>query len=207
MQINRINSSNNLAFNSNILSRAIKNRKNISTTLPIVATPLLAYFGPKRDKNIRDEHIRAEADNVSNQPVTERTKFNTKALKKAGYKDSEINRELDKEGYIKNQSTKAELKKQNITFKSSPDEEIPQDDYSEITNPELKTYLQQFDEMDTDLPPDLQEIYNAPPIETPEGIIGSILGDDFLENNNINLHWDFLYELKQMAAEIADFGK
>lgn len=206
MQINRINPSNNLAFNSNILSKVIINRKNISTTLPIVTTPLLAYFGPKKDKNIRDEHIKAEADNFSNHPVTDRTKFNTKALKKAGYKDSEINRELDKEGYIKNQSTKTELKKQNITFKSSPDEEIPQDDYSEITNPELKTYLQQFDEMDTDLPPDLQEIYNAPPIEAPEGIIGSILGDDFLENNNIDLHWDFLSTLKKMAADILDFG-
>ena len=192
---------------------------NIKKTLPILTTPLLAYYiGESQDNNANEilnffkrknlkipDYLKPHADTQSGFNSQSKTK-----LKKA----------LD-EAYKKNIITEKEHDKyvNKLTFTGSAENDIyqgqnieqgadiVQDKISEkISNPELQAKLDYFNKLNTDLPPDLQEIYDAPPIKTPEGIISSILGDDFLENNNIDLHWDFLSTLKKMAADILDFG-
>lgn len=113
------------AFNEKIIYQfKLKNLKNkilklttksYQQALPLVAVPLIAYNvqtdAKSRGKAIVLEHGKA------NHPVTDNTEKNIKALKNAGYKNADINRELDKNGNLKNESTK-----KAISCKGAPDD-------------------------------------------------------------------------------------
>lgn len=101
-----------------------------TTTLPIVTTPILEYWSPKKDAEIRNNTINNEIQkskslNSSHHPVKDATEANTKALREAGYKDSEIAKSLNSKGEIKDDSIKKELKSKNIRFQGNSDDTQP----------------------------------------------------------------------------------
>ena len=95
--------------------------------LPIISTPLVAYCSVKENKNIRNNSIQEEKTKCkelhsSNHPITDNTKYNTKALENAGYNKSEIEQHLDKNGNIADYKTKQVLRSKNIPFKGDSDD-------------------------------------------------------------------------------------
>ncbi len=111
-------------FKNNI---KVKKAKNAVMALPIVSTPLVAYYSVKENKNIRNNSIQKEKTKCkelhsSNHPITDKTEYNTKALENAGYKKSEIEKHLDKDGNIADYKTKQVLRSKNIPFKGDSDD-------------------------------------------------------------------------------------
>lgn len=89
--------------------------KSYQQALPFVSVPLLAY-NVQSDAKARGKAIALE-HGKANHTITDNTEKNIKALKKVGYKNVDINRELDKHGNLKNESTK-----KAIASKGAPDD-------------------------------------------------------------------------------------
>ncbi len=123
-------------INLNIFNKDILNSKNSKAkqglaALPIVASPIVAYKVSPHGQNKRNENIVKEAankavNNSATDPITDRTKLNEQALKKAGVKESDISKHIDSKGYMDNDG-KEICKKAHVTsFKGEPRENIEQ---------------------------------------------------------------------------------
>lgn len=188
--------------------------KSYQQALPFVSVPLLAY-NVQSDAKARGKAIALE-HGKANHTITDNTEKNIKALKKAGYKDVDINRELDKHGNLKNESTK-----KAIASKGAPDDldahEANLDgditgepsqiydvnsDLSDLDS-ESREMLNEINNTDMSLPPDLQEIIDMPSIDTPEGFIETIFGE---LPDGMSVPSDIWSMLKGIADDILDFG-
>ena len=119
----------NISYSTKIFKNKIKvnKTKNAVMALPIISTPLVAYYSVKENKNIRNNSIQEEKTKCkelhsSNHPITDNTKYNTKALENAGYNKSEIEQHLDKNGNIADYKTKQVLRSKKIPFKGDSDD-------------------------------------------------------------------------------------
>lgn len=119
----------NISYSTKIFKNKIKanKTKNAIMALPIISTPLVAYYSVKENKNIRNNSIQEEKTKCkelhsSNHPITDNTKYNTKALENAGYNKSEIEQHLDKNGNIADYKTKQVLRSKKIPFKGDSDD-------------------------------------------------------------------------------------
>lgn len=188
--------------------------KSYQQALPLVSVPLLAY-NIQSDAEARRGAMVLE-HGKANHIVTDNTEKNIKALKKAGYKNVDINRELDKHGNLKNESTK-----KAITSKGAPDDldaheatldaditgDPPQiyDENKVLSglSAESREMLDEINNTDMSLPPDLQEIIDMPSIDTPEGFIETIFGE---LPDGMSVPSDIWSMLKGIADDILDFG-
>ena len=119
----------NISYSTKIFKNKIKanKTKNAIMALPIISTPLVAYYSVKENRNIRNNSIQEEKTKCkelhsSSHPITDNTKYNTKALENAGYNKSEIEQHLDKNGNIADYKTKQILRSKNIPFKGDSDD-------------------------------------------------------------------------------------
>ena len=96
-----------------------KSITNLKYVVPYVAIPIIAY-NTKTDANKRNLAQNLEKGKAHT-PVTDNTEANTKALRKAGVRKKDINKELDKDGNLKNESTKKDLDSKKISHKGAPD--------------------------------------------------------------------------------------
>lgn len=218
----------NISYSTKIFKNKIKanKTKNAIMALPIVSTPLIAYYSVKENKNIRNNSIQEEKTKCkelhsSNHPITDNTKYNTRALENAGYNKSEIEQHLDKNGNIADNTTKQDLRNKNIPFKGDPDDldaheatldsdltgDAPQiyDENKVLSglSAESREMLDEINNTDMSLPPDLQDIIDMPSIDTPEGFIDTIFGD---LPEGMSVDEDIWSMLKGIANEILDIG-
>ena len=73
----------------------------------------------------------------------------------------------------------------------------------ESQDPELEADLKDLKAIDTDMSPNLEEIYESPVLDTPEEVLTSIYGEI---PEDFDLDWDFWSILKSIGEEIADIG-
>ena len=77
-------------------------------------------------------------------------------------------------------------------------------DNSDIDNiPGLHEDLTELNSVGIDMSPELQEIYDAPPIESAQELIEQLLGD---LADSVNIDWDFESIIDTMLDEITDIG-
>lgn len=109
-------------FANNVLrTKKDKSITNLKYVVPYVAIPIVAY-NTKTDANERNLARNLEKGKAHT-PVTDNTETNTKALRKAGVRKKDINKELDKDGNLKNESTKKDLDSKKISHKGAPDDQ------------------------------------------------------------------------------------
>lgn len=177
----------NKSFTKNI-------KQNKSEILPLVSMPLVAYIvsptaKKKLSENITNDAVNKITKNSTSTPISDRTAKNLQALKDAGVPQSERSKYIKSDGYMDNDG-KVICRKNGVTsFTGSPQEVID--------NPPEAL----FDPNDPDLmmDPKLEEIYNAPPIDTPHGLLNSIFGD---LPSGFNMDMDLLGTLKGLAKDV-----
>ena len=130
-------------FNLKHNNKVIKNITNPSAmkSLPIVTIPLVAYYESSTSrnnlaKNLAKEAISKTSNNATNTPISDRTKKNLEALKKAGVPERERMKYINSNGYMDSEG-KEICQNNNVTsFTGKPDDpqsyepDIP--DYSDV---------------------------------------------------------------------------
>ena len=157
--------------------------------LPIISAPLVAYYiGEYQDNNV-------------NQILTF---FKTKSIK---IPNNLQPHSLTKTGLDPASQTKVK----NLLEKALNDKKITQDEFNTYSSKINFTGSSQkvidnppealFDPNDPDLmmDPKLEEIYNAPSIDTPHGLLNSIFGD---LPSGFNMDMDLLGTLKGLAKDV-----
>ena len=190
---------------TNNVLRSKKNQSitNLKYVMPYVAVPIVAY-NTKTDANERTLAQNLEKGKAHT-PVTDNTETNTKALRKAGIRKKDINKELDKDGNLKNESTKKDLDSKKISHKGAPDDQhfdVEAQDDLVLSKDEMKI-LHEMNSIDIQMDPVLQEIHDAPPLDTVEGLMTSIFGEI---PAGVNFDWDLWSALKEIANDIMDIG-
>ena len=130
-------------FNLKHNNKVIKNITNPSAmkSLPIVTIPLVAYYESSTSrnnlaKNLAKEAISKTSNNATNTPISDRTKKNLEALKKAGVPERERMKYINSNGYMDSEG-KEICQNNNVTsFTGKPDDPQPYEpdipDYSDI---------------------------------------------------------------------------
>lgn len=216
---NNINKLLNLR-NSN---KKILKKQNKINELPIVTIPIIAYIESKTTQNnlgkkLLNEALDKSKNNTASSPITNRTDQNIKALKEAGLNEREAKKYINANGYIDKQG-KEICKNKNVTsFKGAPNNENSgiednnmdsSDHFADIDNsdidniPGLHEDLTELNSVGIDMSPELQEIYDAPPIESAQELIEQLLGD---LADSVNIDWDFESIIDTMLDEITDIG-
>lgn len=199
--------------------------------LPYAASPLVVYMATtkKTMKELADK----EAKEASNRMVPNDTKWNEEQsraiLKNRGIsQNAEQNTYLNNDGTIKSDKLKQYDRQHSnsVTHKGAPDDihnqpyvndpnaeiggDMPKiyepEDYELIQqDPELLADLRELNSMDAiNLPPQLQNIYDAPSFDSAAELIRDILGDDYSDLANID--WDFWSILDAIGDSIVDIG-
>lgn len=208
--IKPINFSSKILIPQNFLTKTKKVKKLNATAIPFVTAPIVAYWSTQKNKELREKTINNEIEkskklNSSHHPVKDTTETNTEALKKADFTDSEIAQHLNSKGEIKDQETKDLLKSKHIKFKGSTDDQhfdIEAQDKFVLSNDEVKI-LNEMGNIDIRMDPVLQEIHDAPPLDTVEGLMTSIFGEI---PAGVHFDWDLWTALKEIANDIIDIG-
>ena len=208
--IKPVNFSSKILIPQNFLTKTKKVKKLNATAIPFVTAPIVAYWSTQKNKELREKTINNEIEkskklNSSHHPVKDTTETNTEALKKADFTDSEIAQHLNSKGEIKDQETKDLLKSKHIKFKGSTDDQhfdIEAQDKFVLSNDEVKI-LNEMGNIDIRMDPVLQEIHDAPPLDTVEGLMTSIFGEI---PAGVHFDWDLWKALKEIANNIIDIG-
>ena len=208
--IKPVNFSSKILIPQNFLTKTKKVKKLNATAIPFVTAPIVAYWSTQKNKELREKTINNEIEkskklNSSHHPVKDTTETNTEALKKADFTDSEIAQHLNSKGEIKDQETKDLLKSKHIKFKGSTDDQhfdIEAQDKFVLSKDEIKI-LHEMNNIDIHMDPVLQEIHDAPPLDTVEGLMTSIFGEI---PAGVHFDWDLWKALKEIANNIIDIG-
>lgn len=145
---------------------------------------------------------------IKGQSVLDKFDQSVKELNKVGIKDNYekyIDLHTGEKNY--NGSYLVNHAKENTAFKGAPQEDLANQS-SEVdayTAPTIDTTPEDIDidSINSDMCPELEAIYNAPPVDTPEGLVGSIF-EDLPEGVDIDMSlWN---TLKNMANGIVDDG-
>ena len=187
-------------------------------TLPIVSTAIIAYMAStKKIKQEREINKLAEsADNNKPNDTEWYEQHSREELKKHG-----ITRKNEQDKYIGSDGKLNTDGNKKINFKGSPEnsnnttsriednnmdssEHFADIDNSDIDNiPGLHEDLTELNSVGIDMSPELQEIYDAPPIESAQELIEQLLGD---LADSVNIDWDFESIIDTMLDEITDIG-
>ena len=197
-----------------IVKNALKIKPKEEVALPVVVVPILAYMQTQKDKI--KEKLAKEALKKSDKYFTDNYHDSVEQLKKAGVKGNY-------EKYIDSTSGRLNSSGNKITntpFKGAPDdlnthattldEDITSNpskiyntsDLSDLDS-ESREMLDEINNTDMSLPPDLQDIIDMPSIDTPEGFIDTIFGD---LPEGMSVDEDIWSMLKNIADDILDFG-
>lgn len=222
LKINMANNINKLLNLRNSNKKILKKQNKINE-LPIVTIPIIAYIESKTTQNnlgkkLLNEALDKSKNNTASSPITNRTDQNIKALKEAGLNEREAKKYINANGYIDKQG-KEICKNKNVTsFKGAPNNENSgiednnmdsSDHFADIDNsdidniPGLHEDLTELNSVGIDMSPELQEIYDAPPIESAQELIEQLLGD---LADSVNIDWDFESIIDTMLDEITDIG-
>ena len=198
----------------------IKSKRDKQLELPFVTTPLVVYATVKKTTNEREIK---KAEEAINNYIPNNTAWNEeqsrKMLKKAG-----ITTKKEQDRYIGSDGTLNDAGNKKINFKGTSDDIQTQpyvanadcdgdmpgvyepEDYELIQqDPELLADLRELNSMDAiNLPPQLQNIYDAPSFDSAAELIRDILGDDYSDLANID--WDFWSILDAIGDSIVDIG-
>lgn len=198
-----------------IVKNALKIKPKEEIAIPVVSVPILAYM-QKTHKDKIAEKLAKEAENKSNKYFTDNYHDSVEQLKKAGVKGN-----YDK--YIDSTSGRLNSSGNKITntlFKGAPDDLNTQattldeditgnpskiynnSDLSDLDS-ESREMLEDINNTDMSLSPDLQEIIDMPSIDTPEGFIETIFGE---LPDGMSVPSDIWSMLKNIADDILDFG-
>ena len=190
-------------------SRVLKNKSKY--VLPIVPVPIVAYINPPpiRTKD-RNKLITNEQSHLA-QPVTKRTEYNTKQLKDAGVKDSDVEKYLKSDGHVTDDGKKI-LREKNKSFKGASNEGYENGQPYYCFNEE--NYEVEMGEFKDSLPdmrlsPQLDNVYKNPSFHSARELMQSILGEDLLNKLEADLDeaWDCMSNIKHMTLEILGFGE
>ena len=173
----------------------IKSKRDKQLELPFVTTPLVVYATVKKTTNEREIK---KAEEAINNYIPNNTAWNEeqsrKMLKKAG-----ITTKKEQDRYIGSDGTLNDAGNKKIGVYEPEDYELIQQD------PELLADLRELNSMDAiNLPPQLQNIYDAPSFDSAAELIRDILGDDYSDLANID--WDFWSILDAIGDSIVDIG-
>ncbi len=197
-----------------IVKNALKIKPKEEVALPVVAVPILAYMQTQKDKI--KEKLAKEALKKSDKYFTDNYHDSVEQLKKAGVKGN-----YDK--YIDSTSGRLNSSGNKITntpFKGAPDDlnthatTLDEDitgnpskfynnsDLSDLDS-ESREMLNEINNTDMSLPPDLQEIIDMPSIDTPDGFLDTIFGE---LPDGMSVPSDIWSMLKGIAHNILDLG-
>ncbi len=172
-----------------------------------VTIPIVMYMATI--KKTMEELAANKAKEASNRVVPNNTEWNEKQSR-ATLKDEGLTTKLEQNKYLNNDGTikKDKLKqyKENhpVSHKGSPDDmstsSVEMDSGFKIDSSgdiDIKS-------IDTKMCPELETIYNAPPINTPEGLVKTIFGE---LPEGVDLDWDLWSALKNLASDIFNPGE
>ena len=198
-----------------IVKNALKIKQKEEVAIPVVAVPILAYMQTHEDKI--KEKLAKEALKKSDKYFTDNYHDSVEQLKKAGVKGN-YNKYIDSTSGRLNSSGN---KITNTPFKGDPDDlnahEANLDgditgepsqiydvnsDLSDLDS-ESREMLNEINNTDMSLPPDLQEIIDMPSIDTPDGFLDTIFGD---LPDGMSVAGDVWSMLKDIANDILDVG-
>lgn len=192
-----------------------------SKNMPIVTTPLLAYYiGEYQDDNV-DKILNF----LNNKHIPVPSALTPHSLTKTGWdpaSQTKVKNTL-KNAFDKNQITEDEYNKysEKIKFTGHPDNiDAPEANLdSDIIGEPPKIYdvncdlsnldsesremLDEINNTDMSLPPDLQEIIDMPSIDTPDGFLDTIFGE---LPDGMSVPSDIWSMLKGIAHNILDLG-
>ena len=225
ININKLNHN----YNESILTSARKKFsgkiKNANTEiLPVVTVPLVAYMATvkKTMNDLENNKAIEQANNYKPNNVTWNEQQSRKELKSLGItQKSEQDRFITEKGTIKQHDLDKYKQKHSISHKGAPDDldahettldaditgDPPQiyDENKVLSglSAESREMLDEINNTDMSLPPDLQEILDMPSVDTPEGFINTIFGD---LPEGMSVDEDIWSMLKGIANEILDIG-
>lgn len=177
-------------INKNIL----ENRNAKKLAVPVVSAPLVAYIpGDSKDKTL--QQIK---EFLSRKNITYPEHLHPNPSTNSGLNEeskTKLRRKLD-ELYDKGRINKEEHDRytRKIAF-TGKEPEVPGD--AEVNS---------IAETDMKLPDELQSVLDSPEIETPEGVIKSVLSEEFLNNHELDTDWGVMPAIKSIGEEIMDVG-
>ncbi len=205
MQIDKISSYNSsINFRSNLKKFNAKKLLNLSIRkekeLPMIFMPPIVMYNLKG---------RRDANNTinCNNAIAEQKKL----LKNGKISESDYNERVKEiKNYYGNADnlpadvSSSSIKRKEPQFKGSPDDmstsSVEMDSGFKIDSSgdiDIKS-------IDTKMCPELETIYNAPPINTPEGLVKTIFGE---LPEGVDLDWDLWSALKNLASDIFNPGE
>ena len=201
MQINKISNYNNfINFRGNVKKVNIKKLLSFSLKkqkeLPLVFMPPVVMYNLKgrRDANntINCNNAIAEQKSLLDEGKITKSEYNNRV--------KEIKDYYNKADDLPADVSSSSIKQKEPQFKGAPDEEIGETSGFQVDSSgdiDLKS-------IDTDMCPELETIYNAPPIYTPEGLVKTIFGE---LPEGVDLDWDLWSALKDLASDILNPGE
>lgn len=120
----------NIALFNRVIPKT-KNSNAVSNIIPIVSTPLVAYVvSATSQTNLKNNVVQEAARKAENKdavsPITDRTKKNLEALKKAGVPESDRKQYIKSDGYMDDDGKKICRNKGVRNFTGSPQDDINQ---------------------------------------------------------------------------------
>ena len=201
MQINKISNYNNsINYRGNVKKVNIKKLLSFSLKkqkeLPLVFMPPVVMYNLKgrRDANntINCNNAIAEQKSLLDEGKITKSEYNNRV--------KEIKDYYNKADDLPADVSSSSIKQKEPQFKGAPDEEIGETSGFQVDSSgdiDLKS-------IDTDMCPELETIYNAPPIYTPEGLVKTIFGE---LPEGVDLDWDLWSALKDLASDILNPGE
>lgn len=187
--------------------------------LPVVSVPLVAYMATvkKTMKNLAINKAIEQANHNKSNDVTWHEKQSRKTLNDQGItRKSDQNYYINDDGTLKQQDLNKYIKEHPVSHKGAPEniEVKPATLDKKIIGDSPKIYNEElsngginnppeslFDPNDPDLmmDPKLEEIYNAPEINTPEGLLENIFGE---LPDGFSMDMNLLDTLKGLAKDV-----
>lgn len=201
MQIDKISSYNNsINFRGNVKKVNIRKLFNFSfknqKELPLVFMPPIVMYSLKgrRDANntINCNNAIAEQKKLLKDGKITETEYNERVKEIKDYYNNADN--------LPAEVSSTSIKQKEPQFKGSPADEVSESSGFQLDSSgdiDLKS-------IDTDMCPELETIYNAPPIYTPEGLVKTIFGE---LPEGVDLDWDLWSALKDLASDILHPGE
>lgn len=193
MQINKISNYNNsINYRGNVkklLSFSLKKQKE----LPLIFMPPVVMYNLKgrRDANntINCNNAIAEQKSLLDEGKITKSEYNNRV--------KEIKDYYNKADDLPADVSSSSINQKEPQFKGAPNEEI-----SETSGFRVDSSGDiDINSIDTDMCPELETIYNAPPIYTPEGLIKTIFGD---LPEGVDIDWGLWHTLKGLVSDVLD---
>ena len=179
------------------------NKSNSKTgVMPLVSIPIVAYMATT--KKIKEEREYNKNEEASKRLKPNDTEWNEKKSRKI-LAEHNITNKQEQDKYIGTDGKLNSDSNKKTPFKASTDDQhfdVEAQDNLVLSKDEMKI-LHEMNSIDIQMDPVLQEIHDAPPLDTVEGLMTSIFGEI---PAGVNFDWDLWSALKGIANDIIDIG-